>query len=212
MDFSIQTCKDFNEFTKESQDYSGILGEKIPLALQHFSIYIFLFLGGLTNELDYDLASSSLDLDSNPCSESFSNATSPTISVNCGEHPSVFRVSLGSSNKNCFRLGEKLTELSTLKEGWDGELAMKPSNEAINQARFLIGNLDDDLLEKSAFFPSNDAGIYLQGILPKGRFTLFLDGKKCTFVVKSSDNKLTGSLPNSYDSVLYLNKGLRMYV
>ena len=63
------------------------------------------------------------------------------------------------------RLTEKLSDLAKIEDGWDNQCAKKPTRLALYNASILLAGLDDSVLPKCSFFPSNDAGIYFQGHL-----------------------------------------------
>ena len=92
------------------------------------------------------------------------------------------------------------------------ESAKRPTRLALRNASLLLTELDDSFLPGCTFFPSNDAGIYFQGRLPKGRFTVFLNDDKMAYVVKGESGKLTASVNINRETVKYLNIGLKEYV
>lgn len=109
------------------------------------------------------------------------------------------------------RLYKELNEIALLKDGWDNEAAKKPTRLALRHASLLLSGLDDSILTGCAFFPSNDAGIYLQGRLTNGKLTVFINDEKMAYVVKGKSEKLTASVKISRESIEYLNIGLREY-
>lgn len=110
------------------------------------------------------------------------------------------------------RLLDELKHLHLLNDGWDNESAKRPTRLALRNASLLLTELDDSFLPGCTFFPSNDAGIYFQGRLPKGRFTVFLNDDKMAYVVKGESGKLTASVNINRETVKYLNIGLKEYV
>ena len=125
--------------------------------------------------------------------------------------PSV-DLSIASISATQIRLEENLEQLRNLENGWDGYAAFKPKNAAIKQASMLISMLDENVLSSCALFPSNDAGIYLQGKLAKGRFTIFVDGEVMAYVVNGKGSKLTATDKVNAETINHLNLGLKMYV
>lgn len=110
------------------------------------------------------------------------------------------------------RLTEKLSDLAKIEDGWDNQCAKKPTRLALYNASILLAGLDDSVLPKCSFFPSNDAGIYFQGHLNNGNLTVFLNDEKMAYVVKGKTEKLTASVTLNRESVEYLNMGLKKYV
>lgn len=110
------------------------------------------------------------------------------------------------------RLNEEIRQLSLLDDGWDYEAAKKPSRLALRNASLLLSSLDDSVLPHCSFFPSNDAGIYFQGNLAKGRLTVFINDEMMAYVVKGGKYKLSASVSVSRESIEYLNIGLKEYV
>lgn len=110
------------------------------------------------------------------------------------------------------RLSDELKQMSLLNDGWDNESAKKPTRLALRNASLLLAELEDSILPGCAFFPSNDAGIYFQGRLAKGKLTVFLNDEKMAYVVKGNSNKLTASVNINRETVKYLNIGLKEYV
>ena len=109
-------------------------------------------------------------------------------------------------------LKEKLHNLSLLNDGWDGMEASKPSVTALKQVSMLVSSLDIVALRHCALFPSNDAGIYLQGRLPKGRYTIFLNGEVMAYVLKGCGKRLTATVNVDETTINYLNQGFMIYV
>jgi|GEM_PF-5336354 len=111
------------------------------------------------------------------------------------------------------RIEDNMNSLRSLQDGWDGEAALKPSYEALFQANLLTSLLDDKILTCCSLFPSNDSGIFLQGRLPKGRISVYMNGTEMAYVVKGRDgSKLSATVPSTIESVNYLNSGALMYV
>lgn len=102
--------------------------------------------------------------------------------------------------------------LSLLEEGWDGEIAKRPSLIALKNARFIVDEIDDVALTACGVFASNDAGVYLQSRLRNGKMTIFLNGDGMTYIVKEASGKLTASAPVTKKTVEYLNEGLKLFV
>lgn len=110
------------------------------------------------------------------------------------------------------RLSEELSNLAKIEDGWDNQCAKRPTRLALHNASILLAGLDDAVLPKCSFFPSNDAGIYFQGHLNNGKLTVFLNDEKMAYVVKGGTEKLTASVTLNRKSVEYLNVGLKRYV
>lgn len=125
--------------------------------------------------------------------------------------PSV-ELSIASISDTQIRLEQNLNQLRNLEDGWDGYTASRPKNAAIKQASMLISLLDENVLSSCALFPSNDAGIYLQGKLANGRLTIFVDGEVMAYMVKGKESKLTATAKVNTENVSYLNQGLKMYL
>ena len=121
-------------------------------------------------------------------------------------------LSIASISATQIRLEENLEQLRNLENGWDGNAALKPKSAAIKQASMLISMLEENVLSSCALFPSNDAGIYLQGKLTNGRLTIFVDGEVMAYMVKGKDSKLTATTKVNAESIGRLNQGLKMYV
>lgn len=110
------------------------------------------------------------------------------------------------------RLSEELRQMSLLEDGWDNEVAKKPTRLILRNAFLLLFGLDDSILPGCTFFPSNDSGIYLQGRLAKGNLTVFLNDEKMAYIVKGVSGKLSASVNINRKSIEYLNIGLKEYV
>lgn len=111
------------------------------------------------------------------------------------------------------RIEDNINNLRSLQDGWDGEAALKPSQEALFQANLLTSLLDDKILTCCTLFPSNDSGVFLQGRLRQGRISVYMNGKEMAYVVKGRDgSKLSATVPSTIESVNYLNNGALMYV
>lgn len=111
------------------------------------------------------------------------------------------------------KLNEVLNELRILKDGWDGQNALKPKKSAIDQAQYLVDSLDDKVLAKCYLFPSNDAGIFLQGKFPKGNLSVYLNGEVMTYVVKGNyEGRMSASVKQNANTANILNQGLLMYL
>lgn len=111
------------------------------------------------------------------------------------------------------RIEDNINNLRSLQDGWDGEAALKPSQEALFQANLLTSLLDDKILTCCTLFPSNDSGVFLQGRLRQGRISVYMNGKEMAYVVKGRDgSKLSATVPSAIESVNYLNNGALMYV
>lgn len=110
------------------------------------------------------------------------------------------------------RMYQEIERLSKLTDGWDGEMAKRPSKLALKNASLLIGLLDDNVLSSCAIQPSNDAGIYIQSHLRKGRMTVFVNDSQMAYVIKGSSGKLSASVTCEYQNIYYLNEGLTQYV
>ena len=121
-------------------------------------------------------------------------------------------LSIASISDTQIRLEENLNQLCSLEDGWDGYAASKPKTAAIKQASMLISMLDENVLSSCALFPSNDAGIYLQGKLAKGRLSIFVDGEVMAYMVKGEESKLAATVKVNTENIDYLNQGLKMYV
>ena len=151
---------------------------------------------------------------------SLSTAPESLIIENCGttvqldiHHPQPsIDFSIASISATQIRLEENLKQLCNLENGWDGYTALKPKSTAIKQASMLISMLEENVLSSCALFPSNDAGIYLQGKLANGRLTIFVDGEAMAYMVKGKDSKLTATTKVNAESIGRLNQGLKMYV
>lgn len=102
--------------------------------------------------------------------------------------------------------------LSLLKEGWDGEIAKRPSLIALKYARFIVDEIDDVALTACGVFASNDAGVYIQSKLKNGKMTVFLNDVGMSYVVKGASGKLTASALVSKKTVEYLNEGLKLFI
>lgn len=137
----------------------------------------------------------------------------PSLQINIEEQRTEkVTLSIFSQSETQERLERNLRQIENLQIGWDGYCADVPSREAIEHASLLIQELDDVTLKESAFFPSNDGGIYLQGRLPKGKYTLFLNGKTMTYVVKNKESRMSATVDVTRFNVSYLNEGLKHYV
>ena len=110
------------------------------------------------------------------------------------------------------RLSEELSNLAKIEDGWDNQCAKKPTRLALYNASILLAGLEDSVLPKCSFFPSNDAGIYFQGHLKNAKLTIFLNDEKMAYVVKGKTEKLTASVILNRESVEYLNEGLKKYL
>jgi len=125
--------------------------------------------------------------------------------------PSV-KISIATISETQIRLEENLAQLQNLENGWDGYNALKPTSAAIKLAFMLISLLDEDVLRTCALFPSNDAGIYLQGKLAKGRLSIYVNGEVMAYIVKGEESKLAATSKVTPTTINYLNQGLKMYV
>lgn len=125
--------------------------------------------------------------------------------------PSV-KLSIATISDTQIRLEENLAQLQNLENGWDGYSALKPTSAAIKQTSMLISLLDEDVLRTCVLFPSNDAGIYIQGKLAKGRLSIFVDGEMMAYIVKGEGSKLAATNKVTPTTINYLNQGLKMYV
>lgn len=147
--------------------------------------------------------------------ESFvANVDTPQVDITLSspqpiENPTI---SIASQSANQIKLAQKLNQLQALEKGWDGMNALKPHNKAIRQASMLISQLNDEILRFCTLFPSNDAGIYLQGKLPKGRLSIFMNGEVMAYIVKGASSKLSAIVDTNPTTINYLNQGILMYV
>lgn len=139
-----------------------------------------------------------------------SNETTVQIDIQQPQ-PSV-GISIASISDTQIRLENNLIQLQNLENGWDGCSASKPKSTAIKQASMLISLLDENVLRTCALFPSNDAGIYLQGKLAKGRLSIFVDGEVMAYIVKGEESRLAATAKVTPTNISYLNQGLKMYV
>lgn len=121
-------------------------------------------------------------------------------------------IKIASVSEARVRLNDKIRSLTDLEDGWDGEAALKPSKLALQNMKQLVSHLDDNVLISSTVFPSNDAGIYLQANLRKGRMTVFVDDSRMAFVIKGAPGKVSASVKIDPHSLNYLNQGLTLYV
>lgn len=138
--------------------------------------------------------------------------TLPSIEITVPVAATISKVDVVEEGESRMRLRKQIEQLSTLEDGWDNEAAKKPTRLALRNASLLLAGLDDSVLPGCAFFPSNDAGIYLQGRLTKGKLTVFLNDDAMAYIVKGKSNKLTASVSINRGTIEYLNLGLKEYV
>lgn len=138
--------------------------------------------------------------------------TLPSIEITVPVAATISKVDVVEEGESRMRLRKQIEQLSTLEDGWDNEAAKKPTRLALRNASLLLAGLDDSVLPGCAFFPSNDAGIYLQGRLTKGKLTVFLNDDAMAYIVKGKSNKLTASVSINRGAIEYLNLGLKEYV
>lgn len=122
------------------------------------------------------------------------------------------KLSLDTNHVGRQRTERQLQALRELPDGWDGENALRPDAAAVGQAAELLSNFDDEVLAECALFPSNDAGVFIRGRLPKGKFTMFLDGKRVAYVIKGDGAKLSATVELTPAAIDYINQGFSMYV
>lgn len=135
-----------------------------------------------------------------------------TVQLDVFQPRPTVELSIASNSDTQNRLEGNLQQLRELENGWDGYSALKPKNEAIKQVAMLIAHLDESVLSSCALFPSNDAGVYIQGKLAKGRLTIFVDGEVMAYMVKGKDSQLSATDKINAETISYLNRGLKMYI
>lgn len=135
----------------------------------------------------------------------------PTIEFSIPQQAPIGLVFASTSDVK-IQLTENLDNLRVLEDGWDGYNAQKPSKLAVKNASMLISLLDDSVLKSCSLFPSNDAGIYLQGKLSKARLTIFLNDNTLAYLVKGDGCKLSGSSAICVSLINFLNQGLLSFV
>lgn len=208
MEFICDSIIEVEEFASPSKVCESAVCEAQPLVIGTlFNIWVSR--GNRINNSGYELNKIELSTFEDismilSTSESFSHCYNLIFSLN-----SKSELSLCKNNKS--RLEDLLLQLQELKFGWDGQNALKPSADAVRHARLFISYTKDYLLRKASFFPSNDAGLYLRGILNNVKYTVFFDGIKFTYVIKSNQELKSESLVFNENNVRLLNSLLCDY-
>lgn len=121
-------------------------------------------------------------------------------------------MSLETESDVRIKMKKIIDDFKNLHDGWDGENALKPNAEALHQVSLLVSCMDDKVLSGCALFPSNDAGVFMRGKLPKGKFTMFMDGKHVAYVMKGSCMKQAATVELTPTTIDKINQCIAMYV
>lgn len=60
------------------------------------------------------------------------------------------------------KVDEYIQILRDVKDGWDGERGLKPCEDSIKTAEYLLRLIDPDKLSEFSVFPANDGSVYIR--------------------------------------------------
>ena len=90
------------------------------------------------------------------------------------------------------RFAQKIEQLRSLQNGWDGNGAMAPSHATLESIGLIIKALPKSVLMHCALFPANDSGVYLQGQFKKAKLSVYVQKEQMTFIAKDAERRKSG--------------------
>ena len=102
------------------------------------------------------------------------------------------------------RFAQKIEQLRSLQNGWDGNGAMAPSHATLESIGLIINALPKSVLMHCALFPANDSGVYLQGQFKKAKLSVYVQKEQMTFIAKDAERRESGQkmVVNNENAVL----------
>ena len=90
------------------------------------------------------------------------------------------------------RFAQKIEQLRSLQNGWDGNDALAPSHASLESIGLIISTLPKAVLMHCALFPANDSGVYLQGRFKKAKLSVYVQNEQMTFIAKDTERRKSG--------------------
>jgi hypothetical protein len=106
------------------------------------------------------------------------------------------------------RLDQEIVELADLNEGWDGYTAPAPSMVALNEARYVLRELHDEVLLPQAIGASGEGGVAFTFRANKDRraqIEILNNGERFAHLYDLSGNSYTHEWPEGYKEIPFEN-------
>lgn len=109
------------------------------------------------------------------------------------------------------RFAQKIVQLGQLHDGWDGNGALAPSPESLENIGIIVKALPKSVLMQCALFPANDAGVYLQGRFQEGKLSVYVQKNQMTYIAKAGERRdAKENVPVNKESAALLSETVSM--
>jgi len=108
---------------------------------------------------------------------------------------------------NHYKIQQRILELKSLKDNWDGYGAMTISEDALSMTGSFAEVLSEEVLGHCSVFPAANSDVYLQGKFPKGSLIVTFSNERMTYVLKGEniDKHSANKVPLYRETVSKLN-------